>query len=524
MRIAFLTPNLNFRGTCIAIQSYAHYTKILLGHDSIIITKQDEQHDEIAHEYFNTTFMYQTREELTQLLIHQNIDILYVIKYGKNDGVGAHDAPNVRNVIHCVFDMSQPHGDVYAAVSSSLARRFGSLSVVPHMIPLDYVEGKDLRSELSIPSDAIVFGRHGGIDTFNLEWAKETFSLIVRNRSDIHFVFLNAPEWDDHPNIHYLSPTLNPELKKCYIRTCDAMVVPETMGHTCGLAIMEMSVFNKPIICYNGKDVWNTAHIDALSDKGIYFSTQHQLYMTLYNFRPSNYIDKDLNAFKRYTPENVMRLFERVFIQGVKNPYVPFKNKHIGKTAYIIGGGSSVSKCTSIPKDAIVIGCNQAYLSSYINERLNYLHVENLYDKAVEHVSDDVHIFFDHKPNFTTPHGLNEMYLKPNTYPYSHNFFEELGFFFRQVGVSCTGFIATCLANYMGCSQIVLVGMDCGHDHFYDKSVINTNTDFSSTISGWGKLNEILDAHIFALNSPALEGVVHKVIYTELKNENTNNE
>ena len=35
--------------------------------------------------------------------------------------------------VHCVFDLSEPHGDIYAAVSETLAKKYNKTVFVPHM-------------------------------------------------------------------------------------------------------------------------------------------------------------------------------------------------------------------------------------------------------------------------------------------------------------------------------------------------------------------------------------------------------
>lgn len=314
--IAFFTQNINFRGTCVALRDYALYNESLLGNRSIIITDYSQSHtnDAIAFKWIVNRFplfICNHTDSLDDILLNNSVDILYVIKYGHKDGVGDHNVPSVKTVIHCVFDMSQPHGDVYAGVSKSLANKFGSTLFVPHMISMTPTLGDDMRETLGIPDDAIVFGRHGGKDTFNLEWAKHVFSKIVRERPDIYFVFLNANVFDNHPQIITLEPSIYN--KERFIRTCDAMVVPETLGHTGGIAIMEMSVYNKPVICYN-RNVWNTAHIDTLGSKGIFFDTPDSLYALLTTFTKSEYEGKDWNAYRAYNPVDVMKQFKKVFI------------------------------------------------------------------------------------------------------------------------------------------------------------------------------------------------------------------
>jgi hypothetical protein len=304
MIVAFFTPNLNFRGSCVALYNYALYNETLLGNKSIIITDPSQRspsEDDLAFKWISNRFQISTRLDTI-------CDIFYCIKYGKNDGV-VH--PTAKTVVHCVFDMSEPHGDVYAGVSRSLALKFKSDKFVPHMV-LPPPETGNLRKELGIRETDTVFGRHGGQDTFNLQFAKEIISAIVRYRDDIYFVFLNAPEWDSHPQIIYHGPTTDRVEKQKFINTCDAMIVPETMGHTFGMSVAEFSVSNKPVICYNGP-VWNTAHIDILGDKGIYFDNPGDFCRILNTFSTKE-IRTDLNAYRDYTPEKVMAQFQSVFL------------------------------------------------------------------------------------------------------------------------------------------------------------------------------------------------------------------
>lgn len=311
MKIAFHTPNLNFRGSCVALYDYAHYCERLFGYQSVIVTdiKQHSTSDPIAIEWIRRRFLilfYHSIEELETILLKEDCNVLYCIKYGTNDRIYL---SSIKTVIHCVFDMSQPHGDVYAGVSKTLAHSFDLDVYVPHMVSLSFSHHSNLRQQLNIPSDVIVFGRHGGMDTFNLEFAKEVISNIVRTTS-IHFVFLNAPQWDSHPHIHYLPPTTDRYTKEAFINTCDAMIVPETMGHTFGLSIAEFSIRNKPIVCYNGQ-VWNRTHLDILGDKGIYFSTPEDLTNIFLHFHPQT---KDYNTYKEYTPCKIMEKFKYIFL------------------------------------------------------------------------------------------------------------------------------------------------------------------------------------------------------------------
>ena len=317
--IAFHTPDINVRGTCNALYYYAHYNEKLLGNKSIIIVPQSSiiqnKNDIIAIEHFKKrfqVFFYIDTENFESILDYHNIHTTYYIKYGKNDMTLP---KNVRNVIHCVFDMSEPHGDVYAGVSEQVAEKFGQKLYVPHMIGLNpsLTPEINLRKELNIPDDAIVFGRHGGQDTFDIQFVKQTIGRVVRETNNVFFIFVNTPIFDGHPKISYLDKFISDEDKNKFICSCDAMIHAQNMGETFGLSIGEFSVNNKPIITYGGM-VWNDAYRKILKDDALYYYTDMQLYEILIKFDKSKYVGKDLNYYKEYTPDKVMKIFSDVFL------------------------------------------------------------------------------------------------------------------------------------------------------------------------------------------------------------------
>lgn len=315
MIVAFFTPSCTFRGTCVALLDYAHYNETLLHNTSIVMTFKDAKHDDVAIHWMNqklsnTILFIDDTKSLNTCLQQNKVDVLYCIKYGTNDRIYS---TQVKTVVHCVFDMSEPHGDVYAGVSETLVKKYNQMLYVPHMIPFQYTPTTSLRKEYNIPENAHVFGRHGGQDTFNISFVQEYISKIIRKRIDIYFMFINAPVWDKHPQLIYLPPTTDIAFKQRFITTCDAMIVPEAMGHTFGLSIMEFCIYNKPIICYRTNMLLNDHHIQELQEEGIYFSNQHELSIIVESFHLFKHI-VPITAYKKYTPEYVMSIFERVFL------------------------------------------------------------------------------------------------------------------------------------------------------------------------------------------------------------------
>jgi hypothetical protein len=318
MIIAFQTSQIDVRGTCVALYDYALYNETILGNTSIVVTDKRNvaKNDLVAIRKFANRFpviFYDDAEHLHRILKEKKCDMMYTIKYGKKDEIVFDD---IKTVIHCVFDLSEPHGDVYAAVSKALAKKYNYPLYVPHMIGLSPSKTKEnMREFLGIPDDAIVFGRHGGVDTFNIPFVHDAIRKLIVNHSNLWFVFMGAPHFIEHPRVIYLPLSSDLGEKNRFIQTCDAHLECGTLGHSFGLAMGEFSVNNKPIIAFLGK-VWNTAHYDILKNNALYFRNQEEFERIITTFNPELYKDRDLNCYKDFSPEKVMKIFNDVFIQG----------------------------------------------------------------------------------------------------------------------------------------------------------------------------------------------------------------
>ena len=311
--IAFHTPQIDVRGSCVALFDYALYHEKLLNGKSLIIVPKNSKNDPLAIRKYTNRFpviFYKDKDHMERILTQFNCDILYCIKYGLNDGIYSQNIPTC---IHCVFDMSESHGTVYAAVSSAVAEKYNKQLFVPHMIGLRPSNKENMREELGIGAHDIVLGRLGGLDTFDLEFAREVIKRVVNERKDVYFLLGNTPEFYKHNQIIHFDKIITDNDKNRFIATCDAHIEFGSLGHSFGLNIAEYSVNNKPLIIYNGK-VWNRAHIDIIKDKGLYFENEKELYIILTTFNKKDYEGKDLNCYKDYSPKKVMEIFKKVFI------------------------------------------------------------------------------------------------------------------------------------------------------------------------------------------------------------------
>jgi hypothetical protein len=319
--IAFHDNSLSVRGTTVAIYDYAHYNETILNNSSIIVISSHgwSTSDPIATRKVCRRFpicIYKDLNELEEILQEEDVSLFYTIKYGKRDGVFSR---KIKTAVHCVYDMTEPHGDVYAAVSLGLARKFNSTLYVPHIISLKPDKSKNLRHKLNIPDNALVIGRYGGLDTFDLDFCWNTIHSTVQNNDNIYFVFINTEHRITHPHIHYLDKIVSENDKNEFLATLDVYVECSSLGHTFGIALGEASVHNLILLVYNGP-LWNRAHIDMLGNSALFFANETKLIdliNTLYlNKKNSKNICQYTNEYTNCTPEKVMPQFEKVFLNS----------------------------------------------------------------------------------------------------------------------------------------------------------------------------------------------------------------
>lgn len=315
-KIAFHDNTLTIRGTTVSLYDYANYCEKFFGYKSIIVipTSSLGKNDDIAVKKFMDRFelfFYKDLNELENILENEMCDIFYSIKYGINDGVFS---TKIKSCIHCVFYMADEHGDVYAGVSEQIANKFGKTLYVPHMISLEPSKTKEnLRNVLGIPENATVFGYHGGFDSFNIHFAMEVVKKAVRVLDNVYFIFVNIQRFDNHSNIFFLNKIINDDDKNRFISSCDACLEAQSLGQSFGLSLAEFSINNKPIITFGGV-VLNDNYKRILKDKAIYYKNETELMDIIANFDKNEYINKDLNCYKEYSPENVMKIFKKVFL------------------------------------------------------------------------------------------------------------------------------------------------------------------------------------------------------------------
>lgn len=315
VKVAFWDNQLCERGTTTALFDYAYYNIKCLNNESIVLYDKTNKtnSDEMVKRFMKhfTVYPVENFSEVDNILVHEGCDVLYIIKYGPVDDKLSKIC---KTVVHSVF-VNQPHGDVYASVSTSTVKYNKSIPILPHIVQLPDVEG-DLRDELCIPKDATVYGRYGGPYEFNIKHVKEAVFEFAKNNPNVYFIFASTyPFCDPLPNIIHMEKITDVERKVKFINTCDAMIHAREIGETFGLAIGEFSLKNKPVITTPTE---YPAHTNILGNKAIIYNNYRDVMNILSTFDRYKVKEKDWNAYRDYTPQKVMKIFNELFLSDTK--------------------------------------------------------------------------------------------------------------------------------------------------------------------------------------------------------------
>ena len=330
--IAFFVAHFTERGSEVAIFDYAYNNEKILGNKSYIICFSDDLKNRInfatwvsnksdTYEKFSRCFEILEVNDINEvrgLVERYKLDFFhflthggYIEKYFQLDNRDIWGP--CKTIKHCVFMMSEIEGDYLISISDYLIHKYNrNIPVIPHIVNLPEVEG-DLREQLGIPKEGIVLGRYGGISEFNVDYMKEGIIEFLKEESNVYFLFMNTYRFVDHPRVIHLERNVELDYKVRFINTCDAMIHGRNMGETFGLSIAEFSVKNKPVITCPCGDL---EHYKILGEKGIFYRSKEDLLEILRNVGEIIGGREDWNAYRYYTGENVMRLFDELIFSN----------------------------------------------------------------------------------------------------------------------------------------------------------------------------------------------------------------
>ena len=326
MNIAIHCEQFDGRGSGKAPLDYGIALKSILGHNISFITSNKSKNEGITKlkENFNVfTYNYDHKPHNTSHINHEiesfidtnKIDFIHMIKSGENDNI---IPSNCKSGMHCVFNMTAPHGTVYAGVSKYLAKKFNKSLYVPHIIK-NINPTINVREEMGISEDTIIIGRIGGVDSFDLPFVHEAIRQILELRKDIIFFFLSTTPFYYHDRIVYIPWVESEQEKFNIIHSCDIMLHGRCMGETFGLACGEFSVANKPIITWSGRGNpnYDKCHIELLDGKALLYNDGHDLVDILSNLNRKELKNNKWDTYStKFDDVSVMNQYNNTFLNN----------------------------------------------------------------------------------------------------------------------------------------------------------------------------------------------------------------
>lgn len=323
-RIAFLSPYLTLSGPSVTLYNYADGNETILHNQSIIITQpyesilQQQQPipdiDRQVYDVFVDRFpvlFYRHTNDIDTLVEQNNIDILYILKKGlMDDGL---ITTKCKCCVHCLESSYTPHGDVYAVIGPAVNHLHRTTRpIVPPMIRVLDDITDNLRTQLGIPSNHVVFGRYGPYDGFDIPFVCDYIDQF--NQPNVVFLFMNTRPFTSNPRVVYLNGSFDPRVKTMFVNTCDALLHARLHGEYFGLTVGEFSFHKKHIITYASSPA--TTHLQLLGRRAMLYRNAIELDYIIDNFTAlrSKYPTEPGLYQKALVPEKVMRIFHRTFI------------------------------------------------------------------------------------------------------------------------------------------------------------------------------------------------------------------
>jgi glycosyltransferase involved in cell wall biosynthesis len=317
--VGFVSPHLCERGTTTALYDYAvaneqcsnisviFYTPSHPANCSGVVQKFKDRFTVLTYNTFQDVELYVKGGEYAYLFPGDppGIDYLYTIKYGNKDENYSEKVPCL---IHSVFDWD-PHGNHYACVSRQIAENNNG-NWLPHIVqtlPFSENGRVKFREKHGIPLDAYVYGRYGGIDSFDIFYTHHIITEDIDKYPNIWFVFVNTYKFIHHSRVLFLPVITDPVDKGDFIRACDAMVHGRTIGETFGLAIAEFISLGKPVLSCAAQFCNDNEHLHLGRDWITIYRDIHEFRQLLWNVPLP--IPQSVNPYQIFSAKNIMPLF-----------------------------------------------------------------------------------------------------------------------------------------------------------------------------------------------------------------------
>ena len=320
MNIAFYVDEMNLRGVANSTYQFAYQNKKFLKNKSIIFyNKKNYRNKRDVIKKFQSKFRVVGISKFKEIDNYKDkflIDYIYVQKGGNKDNWVSQ---KIKTLVHGVYPqkINQIHGYRFAYISEWLSKNFSNNKIpfVPLITEVTKIKS-NLKKQLKISKDKLIFGCHGGESSFDLKFAQSAIIDIVKERKDIVFIFLNINKFYNHRQIKFFKGTLNENFKKKFINTCDAMIYGRSLGESFGLSCGEFTLANKRIISY--KFNRHRSHCFNISTNNlIEYYSYNSLVKIFLNFKKKPF--KIKNNYKNYSKNKVMINFKNNFLKKKHN-------------------------------------------------------------------------------------------------------------------------------------------------------------------------------------------------------------
>ena len=319
MRVGFDAGRLNERGTTVALYDYALHSRLCLGVEPVIFHESEGAAPGAEVARFAAQFpvrAYRDAAERAAALEEARIDVAYALKSTRTRT--PHN-PVGRSVVHEVFRFFDPHGDAYAYISPWLAEAAaaGRYPAVSHIVDPPAPNG-DLRAEFGIPAGAVVVGRHGGADQFNVPFLARAIAAALDARPDLWVLLLNTETPLRHERVVRVPRTFDRQRVANFVASCDLGLNGRRGGESFGLAIAEFLAQDKPVLVWRGGR--DRHHLKLVDDPAFQYATGEELTRALVGFAPRDGRGRWAGRVAPFAPKAVMRDFARVFLEPGTRP------------------------------------------------------------------------------------------------------------------------------------------------------------------------------------------------------------
>jgi len=318
MKILFYNHELCYRGTTKAILDYLDALRRLC--PEIDVTYVFNRFS--THNTVNTGLLFLKQnvglvavDTLQDVLeMSKSADWLYYVTSGLPGDYEWLNQSSCRTLLHQVgYQDPDYNSATYFAYTSYWQSHFftgGQAPVLPYIInpPKISISKLEARSRLGLPDHHIVFGRHGGRDTWNLPFASKAVYQTALKNKDKYFLFLATEPFCDLPNVKFLPATCSPTELEIFLSSCDIMLHARWEGETFGLACAEFLARKKPIITWAHSRERN--HILLAEQSAMFYHGYNDLMLllqsitietieSLHQFVPTN------RLLQNYSPESI---------------------------------------------------------------------------------------------------------------------------------------------------------------------------------------------------------------------------